>query len=224
MFIIHGIANDVPDERLISNLTRVSTLSKNKFSHPKLYEGELFDFSATYNQYEKNIGLLNSFCHKGVILPPEIKIAQFYTHFSDFIIVRFPYIVPLKPSTRLPFFKKTLNDFSPIKHKTLIELSGESADFNMQTASFEILSYNQAILRCAIKGAKTFFDETTFCSYYTYLDEKGIPHLVYTDDTKSISHRHNLIKESGFSGICWKNISLMADGNWESLKGAYLNK
>lgn len=221
MFVIHGIFKDAPTERLLCNLTQFSAISRSNFSHSKCYEGEIFDFSKSYMHYEKNLTLLNSFPQKGVILPPVVKVAEFYADYTDFIIIRFPYIEPLKPSTQLPFFKKILADFEKIRHKTLIELSGESADFNMHTWDFEIYTYNQSILKCAIKGSKVFFDESSFSSYYTYSDEQNIPHLVFMEDTKSISKKHNLIKDSGFLGLCWKDVSKVADGNWESLKGAY---
>ena len=221
MFVIHGIFNDSPTERLLCNLTQFSTSSKHKFLHEKCYDGEIFDFSKTYMHYRKNVSLLNSFPKKGVILPPIIKVAEFYSNFADFIIVRFPYVEPLKPSTQLPFFRQVLVEFEKIKHKTLIELSGECSDFNMHTASFEILNYNQAILKCAIKNSKVFFDEHSFSSYYTYLADDRSPHLVFMEDTKSISEKHNLVKASGFLGICWKDVSTVADGNWESLKGVY---
>ena len=223
MFVIHGIFNDSPTERLLCNLTQFSISSKSKFIHEKCYDGEIFDFSKTYMHYRKNVSLLNSFPKKGVILPPIIKVAEFYSNFADFIIVRFPYVEPLKPSTQLPFFQKVLADFEKLRHKTLIELSGESADFNMHTSDFEIYTYNQAILKCAVKGSKVFFDDCSFSSYYTYLSEDGFPHLVFMEDTKSISRKHNLVKDSGFLGICWKDVSKVADGNWESLKGAYQN-
>lgn len=221
MFVIHGIFSEPPTERLLCNLTTFSTTFRSNLLHEKRYEGELFDFTKTYKQYNKNVPLLNSFPKKGIILPPIIKVAEFYSNFADFIIIRFPYIEPLKPSTQLPFFKQVLADFEKIKHKTLIELSGECADFNMHTATLEILSYNQAILKCALKNSKVFFDKYSFSSYYTYLSEDGFPHLVFMEDTKSISEKHNLLKSAGFLGICWKDVSQMADGNWESLKGVY---
>lgn len=224
MFTIHGIFNTTPTERLLNNLTEFSTTSRSKFIHEKNYDGELFDFSKTYNFYHKNVMLLNSFPKKGVILPPLIKVADFYLNFSDFIIVRFPFIEPLKPSHQMPFFKKVLLDFEKIKNKVLIELSGESVDFDMHTTSYETLSYNRAILKCATKGSKTFFDSDSTLSYYTYLSEQEKPHLVFMEDTRSISEKHNLIKSSGFLGVCWKDVAIMADGNWESLKGAYQNK
>lgn len=223
MFIIHGIFNCEPSERLISNLTQFSVLNS-KFLHTKRYEGETFDFSSTFSQFEKNVKLLNSFVKKAAIVPPIFKIAEFYAHFSDFIIVRFPYRIPLKPCTHMPDFENTLKDFLPLKHKTLIELSGECADFNMYTSEYNILSYNQAVLKCSVKGSKAFFDDSSYASYFTYLDISGEPHLVYMEDTVSISKKHNLVKDSGFCGIAWKDVALMADGNWESLKGAALKK
>ena len=223
MFVIHGIFQNPPTQRLLCNVTQFSTTSKSGFIHEKCYNGEIFDFSKTFNLFERNVSILNSFPKKGVTLPPSIKLAEFYEKFSDFLIIRFPISAPLMPASPLKFFKKTLAEFETLKHKTLIELSGESIDFNMRTTAFEILSYNQAILKCAIKGSKTFFDETSFSSYYTYLDEENNPHLVFMEDTKSISHKHNLVKEMKFKGICWKDMHLMADGNWESLKGAYQN-
>ncbi len=223
MFVIHGIFNSTPTERLVSNLTDFSTLKQFKFIHSKAMVGEIFDFSVSFGQYEKNVSFLNCFPKKGIILPPAIKIAEFYEKFSDFLIIRFPLNEPLRPHTPLPFFEKTLAEFEKLKHKTLIELSGESVDFNMHTAKAQILSYNQAILKCATKGSKTFFDESSYSSYFTYLDEQKSPHLVFMEDTKSISKKHNLVKSRKFKGICWKDVHLMADGNWESLKGAYQN-
>jgi hypothetical protein len=223
MFVIHGIFNSAPTERLISNLTEFSYMGKFRFAHQKAYCGEIFDFSKKYGLFDKNVSILNSFPKKGVILPPSIKIAEFYEKFSDFLIIRFPVSEPLKPALQMSDFQKVLTKFEPLKHKTLIELSGECIDFNMHTTAFDILSYNQAILKCAIKGAKTFFDECSFSSYYTYLDDNNNPHLVFMEDTKSISRKHNLVKDSGFLGICWKDVSKVADGNWESLKGAYQN-
>lgn len=223
MFVIHGIFNSMPTERHIRNLTEFSCSKEFGFIHNKEYQGKIFDFTRTYNLYEKNVTLLNSFPQKGVILPPAIKIAEFYEKFSDFIIIRFPVTKPLTPATPLHFFEKTLSEFEKLKSKVLIELSGESIDFDMYTADFEVLNYNQAILRCAIKGSKTFFDQNSFYSYFTYLDDANKPHLVFTEDTKSISQKHNIIKGMKFKGICWKDVHLMSDGNWESLKGAYQN-
>ena len=152
-----------------------------------------------------------------------INIAEFYANYADFIIIRFPYIEPLKPSTNMPLFQKALADFEKLRQKTLIELTGECVDFNMHTSGFETYTYNQAVLKCALKGSKVFFDESSFSSYYTYLSDDDSPHLVFMEDTKSISQKHNAVKASGFLGICWKDVETLADGNWESLKGAYQN-
>jgi len=224
MFVIHGNFSSSPTERLCNNLTQFYAPKKNSFFHKKCYNGELFNFTKSYLEFEKNVILMNSFAKKAAIVPPIFKVAEFYAHFSDFIIVRFPYKIPLKPCTNLPDFEKTLQLFAPIKHKSLIELSGDCVDFNMNTAQYEILSYNQAILKCALKNSKTFFDDNSYSSYFTYLGSFGEPHLVYTEDTLSISKKHNMIKELGFLGISWKDVALMADGNWESLKGAYNKK
>lgn len=223
MFVIHGIFENAPTERLVSNLTEFSAPKPYSFIHPKTYDGEIFNLERSYRDFEKNVSMLNSFPKKGVIIPPDFKLAEFYSHFCDFLIIRFPYNAPLCPCAPLTFFEMTLNEMLPLKHKILIELSGECTDFDMYTASQEILSYNQAILKCGIKGSKTFFDKSTQYSYYTYLNEKSTPHLVYMEDTQSISLKHNMIKKAGYLGICWKDVSIMADGNWESLKGAYQN-
>ena len=223
MFVIHGIFSSAPTERLVSNLTEFSCSKHFEFIHHKLYDGKIFDFSRSYGLYEKNVSILNSFPEKGVIIPPSVKSAEFYERFAVSIIVRLPLKEPLRHATQLSFFEKTLTDFKRLKHKTLIELSGECIDFNMHTADFQILSYNQAILKCATKGAKTFFDENSYSSYYTCLDEQSKPHLVFMEDTKSISKKHNMIKAMNFKGLVWKDVALMADGNWESLKGAYQN-
>ncbi|MBQ2897087.1 MAG: hypothetical protein IJE46_02035 [Clostridia bacterium] len=221
MFTIHGFFLSEPTERLLSNITQFSAKNRTGFLHEKCYQGEVLDFTKTYKEFEKNVAVLNSFVKKAVIVPPAIKVAQFYSHFCDFIVVRFPCQFLLSPCTNLPYFNKVLTDFLPVKHKTLIELSGECLNFNMLTSQYEILSYNQAILKCSIKGSKTFFDESIYSSYFTYSDSNHSPHLVFLEDTLSISKKHNLVKEKGYMGIAWKDVFIMADGNWESLRGAY---
>lgn len=222
MFTIHGFFKSPPSERLLKCVTVFSVFGGRKSLDPKQYDGEIFDFSKNYKNFKENILLLNSFTQKGVIVPPAVKIAEFYGTFCDFLIVRFPILAPLTPYTPLPFFEKVLSDFLPLKHKTLIELSGECLDFDMYSSSFESLSYNQATLKCALMSSKVFFDEATYLSYFTYLKEET-PHIVFLEDTLSLSKKHNLIKEKGFLGIAWKDTEIMADGNWESLKGAIAN-
>jgi len=224
MFVIHGIFKDAPTERLVSNLTEFSVAKPSGFIHAKAYTGEVFNFEKTYGEFKKNISHLNSFPKKGVILPPSLKLGEFYLNFCDFLIIRFPYFAPLTPCMPITLFEKKLLELSPIKHRVLIELSGDCTDFDMYSASFDIFSYNQAVLKCAIKSSKVFFDRNSYYSYYTYLSEKGTPHLVFMEDTQSISKKHNLIKKAGYLGICWKNVAVMADGNWESLKGVYENR
>ncbi len=223
MFIVHGFFPKPPSERLLKCVSQFSVNGFSNCIHEKQYLGEIFDFSKSYSQFEKNITLLNSFTKKVAIVPPSFKIAEFYAPLCDFLIVRFPITSPLTPPYPLTSFKKVLEEFLPLKNKTLIELSGECTDFDMLDASWENLSYNQAILKCSLKGAKTFFIDSMCYSYYTYLSPGGSPRLVFLEDTLSISTRHNLIKEKGYRGIAWKNVSIMADGNWESLRGV-MNK
>ena len=88
MFTIHGFFLSEPTERLLSNITQFSAKNRTGFLHEKCYQGEVLDFTKTYKEFEKNVAVLNSFVKKAVIVPPAIKVAQFYSHFCDFIVVR----------------------------------------------------------------------------------------------------------------------------------------
>ncbi len=228
MFEIYGIINEndfCRADRLCANLTCVIALQNKKLPHPKAFDGDVFDFTHSFSEFEKNFYILRENKNKKVvILPPFYNVAEFYAGLCDKIIVTFPTSdnLMIGPFVTIKQLERVLEWFSPVRDKTLIMLSGLSRDYSINTHSLKYITNNQAQLKGMIKQSLKFTSDELGCSYFTYLNESGEAHIVYIEDTHSLSLRHNMIKGAGFAGICWDNASAMTEGNWEALKAAYM--
>lgn len=158
-------------------------------------------------------------------LPPLFQRYQNVITQCERVILSFQYMrYHNLPIISYDFLKSALEAFLPVKEKVLVEFSAACPDWNILSGNCQILSNNQAVLKCNVQNAVPFFDEMRKTTYFTYLDTRRLPHIVWIEDTKSLSYKHNLIKKMGFAGICWADPVLASEGNWEALSVIYKQK
>lgn len=68
------------------------------------------------------------------------------------------------------------------------------------TTAAESISNQEAIIRAAKYGVTIQFDETSASPFYNYTDEKGVQHVVWFDDVRSMNAKLRLIPEFGLQG------------------------
>lgn len=229
MFEIHGFFTEnnlLYIDRLSKNLTTFYTSNSIISNSDKQYQGQILNLTTNYINIKDNIHTLNhSKTTKTVILPPITKIIKCYSDFCDKIIINFNCLEDYKPSIHPNITTKELTEIlenlTQIKDKCLVQLSGNCYDYTMTTHTKNILTNNQATLKAIVHSSEIYYDEISGNSYFTYLGENSVPHFVWLEDTKSLSVKHNLIKEYGFCGICWENPYIVSEGNWESMYMAY---
>ena len=150
-------------------------------------------------------------CNKTVILPPDKSAVSHYIKENTVIICTenpfLPGILSLKD------FEKTLFSLAEFKN-IFFELNLYCTDFDFATRKKNTLSINRGILNSYVNQSRVFENERFGVSYYTY---NG--HLVFVNDVKSVSLRHNLIKRCGFKGVFVRDVNMASDGNWDSLCG-----
>lgn len=149
-------------------------------------------------------------------VPPNYDLWKEQIQNMDFAVVTFRYFrYQNAPYVTLPQLRQVFSDFAPVKEKILLELSAMGTDYNLAKDLSIPLTANQAALKASVKSCPIFFSEETGASYFTYQNTDA--HLVWFEDTKSLSFKHNLIKQNGFKGIYWENPYALTEGNWESL-------
>ena len=228
MFEIHGFftSKDIPViDRLSKNLTLFYLDSSYQRTSDKLYKGLILNLTTDFNNKENVVKLKNCQNHKTVILPPIRKAVEAYNNYCDRIIINFNclenYKPPIHPNQTMTELEMVLNSLDFCKEKCLIQLSGNCYDYSMSNHSKITLTNNQAVLKALVHSSQIIFDEKSGNSYFTYLGENLSPRFVWVEDTKSLSVKHNLIKEKGYLGICWENVHTVSEGNWESMYMAY---
>lgn len=189
----------------------------------------LFDLIRAFDRFQDNIALLRSTPgSKILVLPPFPEVVRFYEPFCEKIILSFyvkrRYWKANNPHLSIPELKQVLLDFSQLKHKILIELTGSCLDFDLRSGEEKTISTNKAVLTSAERGSNIFLDRTTGCPYFTYRDKQDASHIVWLENTQSLSEKHNLIKAANFRGICWDSPFLACDGNWEALSAIFKKK
>ncbi len=224
MFEIHGIFKKNENkyiERLQENLTSFSTEEKYDLFSPREYQGNFVDLTQSFEDFGNNIAMLSKEKNNMAVLPDIEKVVKFYEPFCEKIILRNLKTESFFSNITLEEIKTASEFYKDFKNKILIELSGKCYDYNMLTLDKTILTNNQAILKSVVHKSKICYDSFSGNSYFTYLSEKNTPKFVWLENTKSLSEKHNLIKELGFCGICWESPHTVSEGNWESLYMAY---
>lgn len=157
---------------------------------------------------------------EALIVPPAYVLWQKEIEKCANAILSFRYFHYEKgPYVTKEFLEKSLSEFYTVKEKILVSLTPMCIDYNLKNGNSIPLTLNQAMLKQHIKSSELFFDSDIGSSYFTYNKEN--PHLVWVEDTKSLSYKHNLIKSMGFKGIYWENPYGLLEGNWESLYGIW---
>ena len=229
MFELFGLFSEkekITLERFLSCLTSFSVEGGYSGDSTKHYKGAVLDFSQNFYNFKQNYNTLKTY-NKNVIviLPPFYKVAEFYAKFSEKIIIKFcgerKFYTPVHPYVTEEELRCVLNEFSPFKEKCLIMLSGSSFEYDMLSHQKTVLTNNQAVLKALVHSSSIYYDKISQNSYFTYKNENRRPKFVWVEDTKSLSFKHNLIKNSGFCGICWESPYIMSEGNWETLYSAY---
>ena len=151
--------------------------------------------------------------------PCYAKFRQFIASKSEVVLTFRHFRYEHAPYVTKTFLKDTLDAFSEAREKILIELSPQSADFNLYTGRVIPMNGNQATLRASVKGCPLFYDEQKASAYYTYFSDA--PHLVWVENTRSLAEKHNLIKKAGFKGIYWRYPYDLPEGNWEAMYSIY---
>lgn len=228
MFEIHGFftSKDIPlIDRLSKNLTTFYSDSAYQYTSDKHYKGLILNLTESYNNKETFLKLTKNSNHKTVVLPPVRKVVEMYNNYCDRIIINFNclenYKPQIHPNTTLSELESVLNSLEFCKEKCLIQLSGNCYDYSMSNHTRITLTNNQAVLKALVHSSQIIFDDKSGNSYFTYLGENLSPRFVWVEDTKSLSVKHNLIKEKGYLGICWENVRIVSEGNWESMHMAY---
>ncbi|MBO5454865.1 MAG: hypothetical protein J6A69_13015 [Clostridia bacterium] len=213
-------------QRFSKNLTCFSVEGAPKINADKytsLYPVNLF---TTFDRFKSNVNSLAKIEYNAVIiLPPFPEVADFYTNFCQYVILRFEgkrkYYKDNYPDMRIEELEEFCHSYKGDKSKILFEISALCKDCNINRQSFNYFSLSQAKLKQYVNGSKMFFDKNTMHNYYTYCDENDEVHIMWYEDNDSISEFHNIIKENDFGGISWKNPVLAADGNWEAMNAVY---
>ena len=122
------------------------------------------------------------------------------------------------PKVTINQLENALKDFIHFKEKLLISLSPTGYDYNLSKDIKIPITASRAVLKSAVKKAKIFYSEEIGSSYFTYSPDT---HLVWFEDTLSLSKKHNLIKKYGYRGIYWEDAKGLFDGNWEALYEIY---
>lgn len=119
---------------------------------------------------------------------------------------------PYLPIKMLEFF---LDKYSHLNKKILTELYFYCIDINLSTGKKNIISLNQANMNSFTYQSRIFYYDTDDIFYYTY--EKDGLHIVWIENTETITNKVRLIEKKGFKGIFIRDVPLALDGNWESL-------
>ncbi|MBR3942987.1 MAG: hypothetical protein IKJ55_06485 [Clostridia bacterium] len=187
----------------------------------------MFEIFGTFKKDDARNGRLTRYFTKTFFSEDTIDLVPpCYAKFRQFIATKNEVILSFRsfryenaPYVTKTFLTDALEDFSPVKEKTVVELSPISTDFNLKTGIAIPMNGNQAVLRATIKGCPLFYDEHKACAYFTYLSDA--PHLVWVENTRSLAEKHNLIKKAGFKGIYWRNPYDLPEGNWEAMYEIY---
>ena len=213
-------------QRFAKNLTCFSIEGSPKIDAEKYTNFYPFNFFGNFDNFNKNVNQLMKLNKKAVvIIPPFTRVAEFYSNFCEYVILRFEgkrkYYKENFPDMRTEEIIEFCENYTGDKNKILFEISALCKDCNINRQTFNYFSLSQARLKQYVKGSKYFYDDYTKHNYYTYCDESGEVHIMWYEDNQSISKIHNIIKENNFGGISWKNPALAADGNWEAMNAVF---
>lgn len=85
----------------------------------------------------------------------------------------------------------------------------------------EKISSDEAFARAAYYGVEVQFDETAQSPYFYYTDEKGVDHVVWFEDARSLRAKLALVSEYGLAGVSYWNIMNYFQTGSEVLRGMY---
>lgn len=95
--------------------------------------------------------------------------------------------------------------------------------FEQGTTAADIIGNVEAVRIAAAYGAEIFYDEISQSPYFYYTD-KGVSHVVWYEDVRSLSRKFGLIEEFGLQGAGYWNIMQFFRANWILLENRFAVK
>ena len=76
------------------------------------------------------------------------------------------------------------------------------------------VDYTSALQLAAQYGVSIQFDDLSQAPYFSYMDMRGIPHVVWFEDARSFQAKYNLVLEYGLRGVSYWALGMNAPQNW----------
>lgn len=85
----------------------------------------------------------------------------------------------------------------------------------------EAIGNQEAVIRAGKYGANIKYDNISKAPFYNYLDENGIRHVVWFEDSRSMMAKFNLVKQYGLRGVSYWALGKPFPQNWALLNSMF---
>lgn len=88
----------------------------------------------------------------------------------------------------------------------------------------EAIGNQEAVIRAGKYGANIKYDNISKSPFYNYIDENGIRHVVWFEDSRSMMAKFNLVKQYGLRGVSYWALGKPFPQNWALLNSMFIVK